>query len=184
MILKTLGSTEEHQDIILRHRCNTMYNNNEIKKILTTKNSSGYEILIIEPMATECASHIASILQILVVYLIPSPISTFIEPMIFGHIPNPAVLSNILNNHAFLRKFGKRCINSLLLAYSLISREYHEWIIKITQPQFYDLIETIKPSILFVNSHHITEQSRPVPPNFIPISGIHLSQPKNISKVS
>jgi len=71
-------------------------------------------------------SHIASILQIPVVYLIPSPISTFIEPMIFGHIPNPAVVSNILNNHEILRTFGQRCINAPLLVYSLISREYHE----------------------------------------------------------
>ncbi|KAF0749977.1 UDP-glucuronosyltransferase 2B2-like isoform X1, partial [Aphis craccivora] len=77
--------------------------------------------------------------------------------------------------------FSQRCINSALLVYSLISREYHEWIIKITQPQFYDSIEPL--SIVFVNSNHITEQSRPVPPNFIPIGGIHLSQPKNILKV-
>lgn len=58
MILKTLGSTEQlisQSANITRHRCNTIYNNNEINKILTAKNSSGYEILIIEPMATECA---------------------------------------------------------------------------------------------------------------------------------
>ncbi|XP_060853251.1 UDP-glucosyltransferase 2-like [Rhopalosiphum padi] len=166
-----------------RSRCDAMYNNNDINKILTVKNNSGYEILIIEPMAGECASHIAGILQIPVVYLIPSPMLTFIEPLIFGHIPNPAFVSHILSNHAFLKTFGQRCINAALLAYSLIAREYHEWIIKKTQPQSYDSAESIKPSLVFVNSHHITEQSRQIPQNLIPIGGIHLSQPKTISKI-
>ncbi|KAF0739134.1 UDP-glucuronosyltransferase 2B2-like isoform X1, partial [Aphis craccivora] len=94
MVLKTLGSTEQliYQSVnITRHRCNTMYNNNEINKILTAKNSSSYEILIIESMAIECASHIASIFQIPVVYLIPSPMSTYVKPLIFEHILNPVV---------------------------------------------------------------------------------------------
>ncbi|XP_025198644.1 UDP-glucuronosyltransferase 2B2-like isoform X2 [Melanaphis sacchari] len=184
-ILKTLSSTVKliSQSVnITRSRCNNMYNNNDINKILTVKNNSDYEILLIEPMATECASHVAGILRIPVVYLIPSPMLTFIEPIFFGHTPNPAVVPHILSKHAFLRTFSQRCINSALLVYSLISREYHEWKIKKTHPQTYDSIETIKPSLVFVNSHHITEQSRPLPSNFISIGGIHLSQPKIISK--
>ncbi|XP_060863378.1 UDP-glucosyltransferase 2-like isoform X2 [Metopolophium dirhodum] len=184
-VLKTLSSTVSliSQSVnFTRNRCNAMYNNTDINKILTVRNNSDYEVLIIEPMATECASHIAGILRIPVVYLIPSPMLTFVEPILFGHTPNPAVVSHILSQRAVLRKFVQRCINSVLLAYSLISREYYERIIKTAHPQSYDSIESVKPSLVFVNSHYITEPSRPMPPNLIPIGGIHLSQPNTIPK--
>lgn len=186
-VLTTLSSTVSlmsHSVNFTRNRCNAMYNNTDINKILMVRNNSDYEVLLIEPMATECASHIAGILQIPVVYLIPSPMLTFVEPILFGHTPNPAVVPHILSQHVVLRKFVQRCINTVLLAYSLISREYYEWMIKTAHPQSYDSIESVKPSLVFVNSHYITEPSRPVPPNLIPIGGIHLSQPKTIPKVS
>lgn len=168
-----------------RSKCNAMYGNSDIERILKAGNgSSGYDVLLIEPMAGECASRVATVLQIPVVYVVPSTMVTFAEHLFFGHVPNPAVVPHVMNRRSVLGTFAQRLANFVLSAYSLAAREYHEQLIKYTEPEFYDSIGSTKPSLVFVNSHHIAERSRPLPPNCIPIGGIHLGQPKDLPEVS
>lgn len=42
-----------------------------------------------------------------------------------------------------------------------------------------DLIEPVKPSIVFLNTYYVTEAPRPFPPNVIQVGGIHLQPPED-----
>jgi len=62
---------------------------------------------------------------------------------------------------------------------------YDKFIRKYTINRPYDLeTSTLQPSLSFVNSHFISEASRPFPQNVIQVGGIHLKPPKNIPNVS
>lgn len=167
-----------------RMRCNSMYDNEDFKKILNTGDGSGYDVLLIEPMVSECASHVATTLRVPVIYLSPSTSVTFTELLFFGHAPNPTVVSHVNSRHAFPVTFAQRFANVVLSAYALILRAQYERMVKDSEPRSYDSVDVTKPSLVFVNSHHITDRSRPVPQNCVAIGGIHLGQPSIIPKVS
>ena len=62
---------------------------------------------------------------------------------------------------------------------------FDKWTRKYTINRPYDFkINTVQPSLTFVNSHFISESSRPFPQNVIQVGGIHLKPPKSIQKVS
>lgn len=157
-----------------RMRCNSMYENNVFRKILTTGNGSGYDVLLIEPTVSECASKFATILRVPVIYVNPSTSVTFTEPLFFGLMPNPAVVSHLISRHAFPRTFAQRFMNVIQSLYTTILRAQYERMIKKFELRSYDSINVTKPLLVFVNSHYITDRSRPLPPNCVPIGGIHL----------
>ncbi|KAE9543336.1 hypothetical protein AGLY_003247 [Aphis glycines] len=51
---------------------------------------------------------------------------------------------------------------------------------KKTDPQPYDLVKPKKPSLVFMNTHYITDAPRPLPANVIQVGGIHLKSPNSI----
>jgi len=61
---------------------------------------------------------------------------------------------------------------------------YDEWMLKTIDPRPYDVSPKVHPSIIFQNSHYITESSRPVVPSLVDVGGIHLQPPKSIPQVS
>lgn len=167
-----------------RTRCNYMYENDDLKKNLIAGEGSGYDVLLIEPTDSECASHVATILRVPVIYLIPSTMVTYTEHLFLGHVPNPAVVSHLMSQHAFPRTFAHRFANVILSAYTLILRAHYDRTIKNSDPRSYDSVDVTKPSLVFVNSHYVTDRSRPLPPNCLPVGGIHLRKPKTIPQVS
>jgi len=62
--------------------------------------------------------------------------------------------------------------------------KYKSWSDGIMDPQPFDQVEPVKPSIVFSNSHYITDAPRPLAPNLIPVGGIHLGRPRKIPDVS
>lgn len=61
----------------------------------------------------------------------------------------------------------------------------HHSILKVVDPKPYHSSPVVSASLIFQNSHYVTETSgRPVPPNLIDVGGIHLKPPKGIPKVS
>lgn len=167
-----------------RTRCNYLYENGDFKKILIAGEGSDFDVLLIEPTDSECASHVATILRVPVIYLIPSTLITYTEHLFFGHVPNPAVVSHLMSQHAILGTFAHRFANVVLSAFTLILRAHYDRTIKKSDPRSYDSAEVTKPSLVFVNSHYITDRSRTLPPNCLPVGGIHLRKPKTIPKVS
>lgn len=166
-----------------RNACKSIYENKIIRNIVTDPNSN-FDVIIIEFMTSECVSYLSGKLNIPVIYVTPPPIISYVEHSILGHYANPAYVSHLLADHSVPRSFFERLTNTMLLVYTSCLNQYNVWLLSKVDQQPFDLAEPVKPSIVFSNAHYITDAPRPLPPNVIPIGGIHLSQPKTIPQVS
>lgn len=170
--------------LMSRTLCDVIYANGRMQDTLRRGPTAGdFDVVIVEPLNSDCVTHVAAVLQLPVVFIVPSPMITYRERTFLGHQPNPAAVSHMLADHAVPRSFRQRFANVVLSAYSVLSCLYTETVLKYTEPRQYDLQAPVKPSALFVNTHHITEAPRPMPPNVVQIGGIHLDPPKDIPDV-
>jgi len=106
------------------------------------------------------------------------------ERSVLGHYPNPAVVSHVLADHSVPRTAVERFKNTMLLFFTTVLLQFKGWLASIVDKQPFDLIEPVKPSIIFSNAHFITDAPRPILPSVIQVGGIHLSPPKKIPDVS
>ncbi|KAL5242234.1 hypothetical protein ACI65C_009644 [Semiaphis heraclei] len=161
--------------------CDAMYKSVQMNKIMEEKDNPKFDLLIIETMGYGCESYLAIKLNLPLIFLVSSPMLTYAERAIFGEIPNPATISHFLADHAIPKTFVQRFSNTVLLGYNIMLFNFDKWTRKYTMNRPYDWeIKTIQPSLTFVNSHFISDASRPFPPNVIEIGGIHLKPPKSI----
>lgn len=170
---------------VSRMLCDAIYGHELMREILRRGGNvdRGYDVVIIEPMGSECVAYAATELGLPLIYAIPSPMINHHERAFLGHVPNPAVVSHFMTDHAFPASFVQRFTNTVLMAYSMFTIRYNEWLQANTDPKPYDLVRSVRPSALFVNSHFITELPRPLPPNVFEIGGVHLERPKGIPNV-
>jgi len=171
---------------ITRYNCQLVYENDQMKDILHDDTATGlnYDIVIEEVASSECVSYAAARLNLPLIYVIPSPMITYIEYDLFGHISNPATVSNLVADYAVPRTFAQRLDNVAYLVYTVISTKYREWMMTMNDPQPFDLIKPIKPSLVFMNTHYVTEASSPLPLSIIQVGGIHLKRPVSMPDVS
>lgn len=165
-----------------RYNCQLIFESCQMKSTLNVTRPN-YDIVIGEISASECISYAAAKLNSPLIYLIPSPMINHIEYDLFGHYPNPATVSNLIASYRIPITFIQRLENFIFFVFKILSTKYVEWMMKKTNPQPYDSINSIKPSLVFTNTHYITEASRQLPPNIIEIGGIHLKPPIAIPKV-
>jgi len=154
--------------------CDIIHGNRKLVELLASGTRDRYDLLLVEPLSFDCVSYIAGTLGLPVIYLIPSPMITFTERLFTGHLSNPSSVSNILANHAVPATFVQRFTNTALLTYSLVRIKYDELVTWFTDTKSYSLAPTVNPSIIFQNSHYVTESPRPLTPNVIYVGGIHL----------
>eukprot|EP00102_Acyrthosiphon_pisum_P020892 XP_016658102.1 PREDICTED: UDP-glucuronosyltransferase 2B17-like [Acyrthosiphon pisum] len=106
---------------------------------------------------------------------------TFEERVISGDIPNSATISHLYADHAIPKTFVQRLSNTVLLVYNMMILSVDKCIRKYTINRPYNWVTNIvQPSMTFVNSHFISEVSRPFPQNVVQVGGIHLKPPKCI----
>lgn len=158
--------------------CDIIYGNKQMQDVLQRRWRDDFDVVIIEPLGSECVSYLAAELGLPVIYAVPSPMITHREYGFFGHIPNPATVSHLLADHGVPRSFGQRFGNAILSAYAVFTVVYGEWT---AQPGPYDRIPAVPPALVFVNSDFITEAPRPVPPNVVYVGGLHLERPKTVA---
>ncbi|CAI6346235.1 unnamed protein product [Macrosiphum euphorbiae] len=167
---------------LARTYCDAAYSNQKLTDLMAPHARGRYDLLLIEPLGFDCVSYLADTLGLPVIYSIPSPMITFAERLFTGHVSNPACVSNMFANHAVPGTFVQRFTNTALLTYSMAKTKYDQLVTLFTDPRPYDLALTVNPSIIFQNSHYVTESSRPVTPNVIYVGGIHLKPAKTIPK--
>lgn len=180
----------DHGDLInfvhiySRKTCQQLYEHEAFRR--TTKDPPAkFDVVFAEIMSSECVSYLSVLLNnVPLVYVSPPPLISYKERSVFGHYPNPAVVSHTLTDHSVPRTFLERFTNTLLHCYTSALLQYKVWAIPKKDLQPYDLIEPVKPSIVFSNAHYITDASRPLPPSVIQVGGIHLDPPKKIPDVS
>lgn len=168
-----------------RPMCDIVYENNKMLEVLANKRSD-FDIVITEPIFSECVSYPAAKLNLPLIYVIPLPTMTIMERIYTGHMPNPAVVANNLGSFGVPKTFFQRTTNTVILITCTIIRKFNELISKILEPREYDLYTPIPPSLVFVNRHFTIEPASPIPSNFVAIGGIHLNlkTTKRIPKVS
>ncbi|XP_060863384.1 UDP-glucosyltransferase 2-like isoform X2 [Metopolophium dirhodum] len=171
--------SNETFSMLRRNNCKILYENNFIKRILTDYKSN-FDVIFIELMASECASYLSAKLDIPLIYITPPPLISYMERSVLGHYPNPAVVSHVLADHSVPRTMIERFTNTMLLFSTTFLIQYKGWLARIVDKESFDLIEPVKPSIIFSNAHFITDAARPIPPSVIQVGGIHLSPPKKI----
>jgi glucuronosyltransferase len=119
------------------------------------------------------------------IYAIPSSMITPMEMLIFGTDPNPSYVPNLLYNGASMDGFAQRLTNVALFAYVKIVPWLTNVRMMYREPKRYDVPGVRhKPSLVFINTHFITESPRPFPVNMIQIGGIHLRPPGVLPDVS
>jgi len=158
--------------------CDIINEHPKMKDILNSEKSD-YDLIIVERAASECVTYVAAKLNVPIIFSSPSPLKTTIEYSLIGNGPNPATVSHVMAYHSVPRTFFQRFTNSLFFVYSTFLSTRKEFEIKTNNPGEYDLIEPIKPSIVFLNTYYITEAPRPFPPNVIQVGGIHLQPPED-----
>lgn len=165
-----------------RIHCDAIYENDVMQTILSRGPSlaaaSDFDLIIAEPLGSDCVSYVASVLRLPLIYVVPSPMITHLERDFLGHIPNPATVSHMLADHGVPTSFVQRFSNVALLAYTmLVSDCTRRWLVYAIGSKPYDLVPAVQPSAIFVNSHFITEPSRPMLPNVVSVGGVHLNKP-------
>ncbi|XP_026811233.1 UDP-glucuronosyltransferase 2C1-like [Rhopalosiphum maidis] len=173
---------------VSRSLCDAIFQDDRMKAAMRPRadgadGGGDYDVVIVEPMGSECVSHAATVMGLPLVFVVPSPMISHFEGAFLGHVPNPAVVSHFMADHAVPRSFVQRFGNAILLAYSVFAVRYTEWSQKrdaATAPRPYDVLAPVHPSAVFVNSHFATEASRPTPPNFVHVGGLHLEKPKSL----
>lgn len=167
-----------------RGYCDIIYGNEQLKKLMETHERINFDVIVIESIGRECIQYLATKLKLPMIFSIPSPMPTFAERTFFGHYPNPATISHLYSGHSVPKTFTQRLTNTALLAYSVVVMGVNDWIKKYTESKPYDVASLDKPSLIFVNSHYISEASRPYPPHVIQVGGLHLKPAKKLPAVS
>lgn len=167
-----------------RTSCYSIYENKMIKEILSGKRGE-FDAVIAEPIVTDCISSLAVKLRTPLIYVVTPPVLTpFAESKIYGHYPHPAVLSHMLGSMGAPKTFANRFTNTAISVLTTATLWLTDKIFIAYHGHPYDTYGTIKPSMIFTNTHHITDAGRPMSVNVVPIGGIHLSAPNTLPKVS
>lgn len=165
-----------------RSYCDKIHANAAFRDALRRR--SDFDAIIVEPLWTDCTSYMAAVLDVPLVYVIPSPMITFLELGYFGNVPNPAFISHVMARHAVPKTFIQRLANAALLAYALATFGLQRLQLMLFDPNVYYRSPAVRPAALFINTHYITEAPRPFHPNIVQVGGIHLNPPKIIPSVS
>ncbi|VVC32608.1 UDP-glucuronosyl/UDP-glucosyltransferase [Cinara cedri] len=159
-----------------RDFCDAVYGMKEIRALMAnrTEAAAEFDLLVIEPLGSECVSYLAATVGLPMVYVMPTPMISYIQPSVVGHSANPAYVPHLLYGSS-VRAFWQRMANTAVYSYGRLARWYAE---RTATRRPYDVGEPAKPSIVFVNSHQVTEPAMLLPSNVIHVGGIHLEKPR------
>lgn len=142
-----------------------------------------FDLVLLEPFYSPCLSYLARQLRVPEIYVMPSSMISPMEVLMFGTEPSPSYVPNLLFKGGIPKSVTQRVTNVLLYAYV----KFVPWLTEIRMmygdPKPYDTVRH-KPSLVFINTHFITERPRPFPVNMIQVGGIHLKPPQSLPNVS
>jgi len=166
-----------------RADCDTIYEHPQMSAILKGTFTNQFDLVITEPLLSQCVAYVATVLRVPMIYVVPSPIVSYMERSFTGHDPNPAVTGHLMSNRVVPKTFAERFVNVVMTVCWSTARWYNEFMFQWTDPRPYDVVDLAKPSVIFTNTHFITEPARPLTQNIVQIGGIHVTPPKPIPKV-
>ncbi|XP_022168401.1 UDP-glucuronosyltransferase 2C1-like isoform X1 [Myzus persicae] len=165
-----------------RDICDALYDFGPVADLLRADNDDKdghYDLVLVEPFHSSCLSYLAYRLHVPEVYAIPFAISSPTEIMFFGTESNPSYVPNLMFNGGVPKTFEQRLTNLALFVYVKFVTWLTDTRMIYRDPKRYDIPDVRhKPSMVFINTHTITEPPRPFPVNMIQIGGIHLKPPE------
>lgn len=162
-----------------RFNCDLLYN-----LLPDVDGGDAYDLFITEPLSSECVSHASHRFGVPLVYTIPSPLLPWIETGVFGEYANPSYVPHLLSAYTRLDSFNRRLHNALLYLQTIYLNYRATAAAVAAENRTYDRVPPVKPSLVFVNTHYVTEHARPVPNNRVNVGGIHLKKPEPLPAVS
>lgn len=166
-----------------RTSCDIIYGHPRMAEILEKSATGQFDLVVTEPMGSDCVAYVATVLDVPMVYVIPFTAITYLERSLTGHMSNPAVAGHAMSHQGTLKTFAERFANVALTLYCSTLKWYAELQEWQANPQPYDAVDLVAPSMSFINSHFTIEPPRPLTPDVVQIAGIHLTPPKPIPKV-
>lgn len=180
-VISSMGSHVDFTDFaydLSRDMCDAMYRNDALGRLM--RPDAGFDAVFVEYLASECVARLSDALNVPLVYVVPTPVMSYADGRVLGDVPNPAVVSHILFDGTVPRTLVDRLSNTAMSVFLACLLRYRQW----SDSTAADVREPVKPSVMFINAHYITDAPRPLPPSVIPVGGVHLSQPKSIPDVS
>lgn len=168
-----------------RQSCEILNKNDQLNKILANKLQTDFDAIIIEPgIVSRCLSYIGTNSTLPVIYTSPIPINTYTERITYGDVHNPATVSTMLFQFAVPKTFIQRLTNTLVFLYTSTVIRFQEFLLQVIESKPYDLNIINPPSLVFMNTHFISDKPRPTPSNVVHVGGIHLKPSKKIPQVT
>lgn len=166
-----------------RRSCDMIYGHERMAKILGGSGILDFDLVITEPMVSECVAYAATVLRVPTIYVVPFPVITYLERPLTGHFSNPATVGHVMFHRGNPKALAERLGNVFLTVHCSILTWYAEWQHRWANLRPFDTVDLIKPSMIFTNSYFITESARPLTPDVVQIGGIHLAPVEPIPKV-
>ncbi|KAE9527249.1 hypothetical protein AGLY_012947 [Aphis glycines] len=165
-----------------RNACDKIYGHPATEDVLRRHRDGRhrFDAVIVEPFLSDCASYLAGRLSVPLVYVTPLPAVGLMARWHTGHAANPAVESSLVAGHGIPRTFAQRLSNAALSAYCTVAMVLANAALRYVEPREYDKVPPVTPSLVFVNSHYVSEPPKPVAPSVVNVGGIHLKPPNGL----
>lgn len=167
-----------------RRNCRSIRETGRMSAYLADGLRAHFDAILIEPLVPDCLTHMATQSRLPVIFAVPTATHFLKQRAATGHVSNPAVVSPVTAYHAVPRTFAQRLANAVSTLHGTVIVTLLELWYKVTDPEPYELLAPVPPSLVFVNGHFVSDASSPNPPNVVGIGGIHLKPPKKIPAVS
>lgn len=145
---------------------------------------NAFDVFVTEPLSSDCVSYAARRLGLPLIYIAPAPLLHWIEMDALGHRANPSYEPHLFSAYKVPDTFYWRIHNVVTHLYTYCLNGLYVAAVKVIEDRPYDRVPPVTPSIMFVNTHYITEPSRPVPTNRVDVGGLHLNKPRPLPAVS
>ncbi|KAF0753347.1 UDP-glucuronosyltransferase 2C1-like isoform X1 [Aphis craccivora] len=105
-----------------REFCDAVYDMEQVRALMVngTDTAARFDLLVTEPLGSECVAHLAAAVGLPMVYVVPTPMITYMQPSIVGHSANPAYVPHLLYGSA-VRAFRHRLANTAVYAYGRLN---------------------------------------------------------------
>lgn len=168
-----------------RKNCDILYNHKPLNDILANDLNENFDAIIVQPIFSDCFSYITAISKLPLIFVFSCSTTMFSNNVVFDEFRNPAVVSSLMSDHRVPKTFLQRFSNTALWLYKNNVITVQQFIQQIVDPKPYDVINSrIVPSLVFLNSHYISDVPKPIVTNVVNVGGIHLNAVKSIPNVS
>lgn len=167
-----------------RDNCDRLHNDHRFQEIMASGPRLQFDAIIVEFRPLDCLTYIAAESNLPLIFTMPGSALSLNERVTLGEVSHPALIHSLISDHSVSKTFAQRFSNTVNMLYESAVLTYLEVILKTTEPKLYDSRPTVPPSIVFVNSHFVSDPARPTPPNVVNIGGIHLNPVKKIPQVN